>query len=41
MRLLEELQPLYFKDKELKDLPGFVEGAMDISNAAFTKLQGP
>lgn len=41
VRLLEELQPLYFKDKDLKDLPGFAEGAKNISNAAFTKLQWP
>lgn len=40
--LLQELQEKYFPGKEIKDLPGFVENAVDISNAAFAEIQkGP
>lgn len=32
----------YFPDKELRDLPGFMENIVGLFNAAFTKLQtGP
>lgn len=40
--LLRELQEYYFPEKEVNDLPGYVEKAVDISNPAFTKMQkGP
>lgn len=40
--LLMTLQEKFFPYKELKDLPDFLENAVDVSNAAFTELQtGP
>lgn len=40
--LLRELQGEYFPDKEIKDLPGYVDNAVEISNAAFAEMQkGP
>lgn len=40
--LLKTLQEEFFPDKELNDLPSFVKNAVDVSNAAFKKLQtGP
>lgn len=42
VELLRELQEEYFPGKEIKDLPGYVENAVDISNAAFAEMQkGP
>lgn len=42
VKLLEELRAEYFPDKDIKDMPGYMEGAVDISNAAFTEMQkGP
>lgn len=39
VQLLQTLNPEYFADKELKDLPDFVEDAEGVSNDTFTKLQ--
>lgn len=40
--LLQELKEEYFPGKELKELPGYVENALDTSNAAFAEMQkGP
>lgn len=42
VELLRELQEEYFPGKDIKDLPGYVENAVDISNAAFAEIQkGP
>lgn len=42
VELLRELQGEYIPGKDIKDLPGYVENAVDISNAAFAEIQkGP
>lgn len=37
--LLQELQGEYFSDKDIKDIPEYVEKVVDVSNAAFTEMQ--
>lgn len=37
--LLRELQEVYFPRKEIKDLPGYMENTVDISNVAFVEIQ--
>lgn len=42
VKLLEELQAEYFPDKDIMEMPGYVEGAVEASNAAFAEMQkGP